>query len=68
MRKQMAKENMSLIDWSIRLLEEIETSPEKQEWCKAYSVYTSNPGQEELLQDLNVFADRAYENGLVFSN
>ena len=68
MRKQMAKENMSLIDWSIRLLEEIETSPEKQEWCKAYSIYTSNPGQEELLQDLNVFADRAYENGLVFSN
>ena len=68
MRKQVAKENMASIDWFIGLLEEIEASPEKQEWCRAYSVYTSNLGQEELLHDLNVFVKRAYENGLVISN
>ena len=31
-------------------------------------MYSSNPGQEELLHDLNVFVDRAYEKGLVISN
>ena len=56
------------LSWAIDLLEQIENSPEKNAWCHHYSVYSSNPGQEELLHDLNVFADRAYENGLVISN
>lgn len=59
---------ISFLDWVINLLEQIEDSQEKKAWCHHYSVYSSNPGQEELLHDLNVFADRAYENGLVISN
>ena len=31
-------------------------------------MYSSNPGQEELLRDLNTFEDRAYGEGLVISN
>ena len=50
----------SFFDWAIDLLEQIENSPEKKAWCHHYSVYSSNPGQEELLHDLNVFVDRAY--------
>ena len=58
----------SFLDWAIDLLEQIENSQEKKAWCHHYSVYSSNPGQEELLHDLNVFVDRAYEKGLVISN
>lgn len=56
------------LSWAIDLLEQIESSPEKKAWCHLYSAYSSNPEQEELLHDLNVFADRAYEKGLVISN
>ena len=58
----------SFLDWAIDLLEQIENSPEKKAWCHHYSVYSSNPGQEDLFHDLNVFVDRAYEKGLVISN
>ena len=40
------------LSWAIDLLEQIENSPEKNAWCHHYSVYSSNPGQEELLRDL----------------
>ena len=56
------------LSWAIDLLEQIENSPEKNAWCHHYSVYSSNPGQEELLRDLNTFEDRAYGEGLVISN
>ena len=56
------------LSWAIDLLEQIEDSPEKNAWCHHYSVYSSNPGQEELLRDLNTFEDRAYGEGLVISN
>ena len=58
----------SFLDWAIDLLEQIENSQEKKAWCYHYSVYSSNPGQEDLFHDLNVFVDRAYEKGLVISN
>ena len=58
----------SFLDWAIDLLEQIENSQEKKAWCHHYSVYSSNPGQEDLFHDLNVFVDRAYEKGLVISN
>ena len=58
----------SFLDWVIDLLEQIENSQEKEAWCHHYSVYSSNPGQEDLFHDLNVFVDRAYEKGLVISN
>ena len=58
----------SFLDWAIDLLEQIENSQEKNAWCHHYSVYSSNPGQEDLFHDLNVFVDRAYEKGLVISN
>ena len=59
---------MQFIDWAIGLLEEIEASSEKQEWCRAYSVYSSNPGQEALARNLRSFTAGAYANGLVISN
>lgn len=59
---------MQFIDWAIGLLEEIEAASEKQEWCRAYSVYSSNPGQEALARDLRSFTAGAYANGLVISN
>ena len=59
---------MQFIDWAIGLLEEIEASSEKQEWCRAYSVYSSPPGQEALALDLRSFTAGAYANGLVISN
>lgn len=59
---------MQFIDWAIRLLEEIEASSEKQEWCRVYSVYSPNHGQEDLFRDLRSFEHGAYENGLVITN
>ena len=56
------------LNWAINLLEKIENSPEKKAWCHHYSVYSSNPGQEELSQDLDNFMTGAYENGLVITN
>lgn len=56
------------LSWAISLLEKIENSPEKKAWCHHYSVYSSNPGQEELSQDLDNFMTGAYENGLVITN
>lgn len=56
------------LNWAITLLEQIESSQEKKTWCHNYSVYASNPGQEELFRDLMGFMDGAYENGLVISN
>lgn len=53
---------------AIDLLEQIENSPEKKAWCRRYSVYFSNPGQEELSHDLDDFMTGAYENGLVITN
>lgn len=56
------------LNWAIDLLEKIENSPEKKAWCHHYSVYSSNPGQEELSQGLDDFMTGAYENGLVITN
>lgn len=56
------------LNWAINLLEQIENSPEKKAWCRRYSVYSSNPGQEELSHDLDDFMTGAYKNGLVITN
>lgn len=56
------------LEQSIALLEEIEASSEKLEWCRQYSVYATNPGQDELARLLYAFTDQAYENGLVITN
>lgn len=56
------------LDWAVSLLEKIEASQEKKTWYRRYSVYSSTPGQEELLRDLKIFMVGAYENGLVISN
>lgn len=58
----------SFLNWAIDLLEQIENSQEKKIWCQHYSVYSSNPGQEDLFRDLRAFMSKAYENGLVISN
>lgn len=58
----------TFLEQSIALLEEIEASPEKLEWCRHYSVYAKNPGQDELARSLYAFMDEAYENGLVITN
>lgn len=56
------------LSWAIDLLEQIDNSPEKKAWCHHYSVYSSDPRQEELSHDLDDFMTGAYENGLVISN
>ena len=56
------------LNWAINLLEQIENSPEKKAWCQNYSVYSSNPGPEDLSHDLRAFETGAYESGLVITN
>ena len=56
------------LDWAIALLEEIESSAEKQCWCQKYSVYSDNPGQDQLSDTLSAFFDYAYRYGLVITN
>lgn len=56
------------LSWAIDLLEQIKNSLEKKAWCHNYSVYSFNPGQEELSHDLDDFMTGAYENGLVITN
>lgn len=58
----------SFLNWAIDLLEQIENFQEKKIWCQHYSVYSSNPGQEDLFRDLRAFMSKAYANGLVISN
>ena len=58
----------TFLEWSIALLEEIEASPEKTEWCRKYSVYAANPEQDELSRSLHTFMEQAYKNGLVITN
>lgn len=61
-------EATQFIDWAITLLTEIETTPDKLEWCQRYSVYTSNAGQESLHQALDALYDQTYELGMVITN
>lgn len=56
------------LDWAITLLGEIERSPEKLAWCRRYSVYSTQPGQEPLQCELDAFVDRTYREGLVITN
>ena len=49
----------TFLNRSLALLEEIETSPEKLEWCKRYSVYDTDRGQDELARSLYAFMDQA---------
>lgn len=56
------------LEQAISLLKEIEEFPEKLEWCKQYSVYITNSGQDELVQSLHAFMEQAYINGLVITN
>jgi len=58
----------SFLNWAIDLLEQIENSPSKKVWCRNYSVYSSNPRQEDLFRDLRIFEAGAYDNGFVISN
>lgn len=58
----------TFLERSLALLEEIETSPEKLEWCRRYSVYDTDRGQDELARSLYAFIDQAYANGLVITN
>lgn len=58
----------TFLERSIALLEEIEASPEKLEWCRRYSVYNADSGQDELARTLYDFMEQAYDNGLVITN
>lgn len=58
----------AFLDWAIQLLEQIDRSAEEKEWCRRYSVYPANPGQESLLGNLYTFIDRTDEEGLVITN
>lgn len=58
----------TFLEQSITLLEEIEASPEKSEWCRCYSVYDVNSRQDELTRSLHTFMKQAYTNGLVITN
>lgn len=58
----------TFLERSIALLKGIEASPEKAEWCKQYSVYAPNSGQDDLARSLYAFMDQAYTSGLVITN
>lgn len=58
----------AFLSWAIQLLEQIDSSTEEKEWCRSYSVYSANPGQDSLRRDLWALIDRTYENGLVITN
>lgn len=58
----------TFLNWALPLLEGIEGSPEKLAWCRAYSVYSRNPGQEQLNNDLDLFLDRIYASDLLISH
>ncbi len=58
----------AFLNWAITLLEQIEASPEKKKWCKDYSGYSENPGQEELGHELYLLSDQSYRVGLVITN
>lgn len=58
----------SFLDWAIGLLEDIECSPEKKQWCRNYSVYHRNPGNDSLRRELYDFSDRAYDAGVVITS
>lgn len=58
----------TFLERSLALLEEIEASPEKLEWCRRYSVYDTDRGQDKLARSLYAFMDQAYANGLVITN
>ena len=56
------------LSWSLRLLEGIQRSPEQLAWCRRYSVYGRNPGQEALERELCAWLDQVYETGMVIAN
>lgn len=56
------------LDWTVKFLEQIETSEEKKTWCRCYSVHSYDSGQEKLAQNLKDFVDNTYRVGLVISN
>lgn len=58
----------TFVEQAIALLEEIEASPEKLEWCEKYSVYAPQPGQEGMACRLYAFMDHAPAMGLVITN
>jgi len=58
----------SFVDRAIDLLEQIDGSREKKEWCHRYSVYFSDSEQKELCRNIHEFVDGAYTEGLIISN
>ena len=61
-------EAAKFMDWAISLLTEIDTTPDKLAWCRQYSVYSSNAGQESLARALRTLFHQTYEFGLVITN
>lgn len=62
----VAADMFHFLNWAISLLEEIESSHEKKSWCKGYSIYTRNTGQEELEHNLDLFMQRSYDAGCYY--
>ncbi len=58
----------AFLEQSIALLEGIEASPEKLEWCRQYSVYDTKLIQDELARAIYDFMEQAYDKGLVITN
>lgn len=58
----------TFLSQSIALLEGIEASPQKLEWCKRYSVYDLHSAQDELARSIHKFMENCYTNGLVITN
>lgn len=46
--KERDRMSDAFLEQSLALLEEIQASPEKSEWCRRYSVYAANSSQGEL--------------------
>lgn len=66
--KERDRMSDAFLEQSLALLEEIQASPEKLEWCRRYSVYDTDRGQDELARSLYAFEEQAKANGLVIKN
>lgn len=49
------------LDWAVGLLEEINQSPSKKQWCEQYSVYSDDTSHQKLNRDIRQLVDLTYE-------
>ena len=58
----------TFLDWAVALLESIESDPSKKDWCRQYSVYSSDALHHPLSMEIDLLLQKSFQSGILISN